>query len=392
MHQMRDAHSKNSLQISNRVKYMLLIMFFTGFNIVVFMQFRSSSTYLQCSVETVIEAVSHYIDNNGTIPLASFVPQECSKVELNIETELYNSMSKVVKYCESGEKRGASLKSKEPSVTLFTTMPDYNDTDEEKKLVYNNTLQNWALLKPYVNPILFTSDIFWVTEAKNAGWSVMTPSDNYTIEKPPVLKYMYKLAMQKYDTLWYGFVNADILFTNDLVHNIESLNKKYEVNSTRIMLTGRRTNIDNLTQINPVSLESLQKNAKVLGTLYKEDAEDFFFVTKSFPWQNILPVVVGRPGFDNWLVGEARCRHSTTVIDVTDTLLAIHQTTTKGGNAEGHHHPGNDYNYKLFKQYQLKPNFMAGLTSCIIYRTQKTLCDSITVMQQTHFGPRCKCK
>lgn len=59
------------------------------------------------------------------------------------------------------------------------------------------------------------------------------------------------------------------------------------------------------------------------------DAEDFFFFGGEYPWNKIPDVVMGRPGYDNYIVFMAiEC--NMTVIDATKTLLAFHQTGLDG--------------------------------------------------------------
>ena len=57
----------------------------------------------------------------------------------------------------------------------------------------------------------------------------------------------------------------------------------------------------------------------------------------------------GRRGYDNWLVQYA-LKNNISVIDTTNTLLALHQTG-KEGNHEGHHHSNVNYNMELLKPF-----------------------------------------
>jgi len=68
-------------------------------------------------------------------------------------------------------------------------------------------------------------------------------------------------------------------------------------------------------------------------------------------------VVVGRVGYDNFLVVNA-LRHGVSVVDATDTLTALHQTT-RDGNLAGYGSKVGWYN----RQYLGRFNFRQGLTS-----------------------------
>jgi hypothetical protein len=371
---------------------MIILIVLSVLNISVFVGFRNPSVPLHCSPDTLLKVVSLYLGNNGQTTLRKLLPQECSNLNEKSEVELQSSVRQFLSSCKHSDQRKTKLVDREPLITLFTTFADHFHTDAEKLSVHNNTLVNWASFKSSVNLILFSSDEYWNKVAQSFGWDVIKPLIENNGTKPPVLQDMFSLAMSRYNTKWYGYVNADILFTRDLILNLETLTQIYNTSNTRILLTGRRTNVDNLTRLDPKSDMDINKRAKQFGQLYKEDAEDFFITTSSFPWKRILPVVVGRPGYDNWLVGEARCRLNTTVIDVTRTLLAFHQTTKKGGNNEGHFHKDSDYNYNIFKKNKLIPNFLAGLTDCIVFYTYRTFCDTIEIAKRTHFGPLCDCR
>ena len=93
--------------------------------------------------------------------------------------------------------------------------------------------------------------------------------------------------------------------------------------------------------------------------LFGPDAEDYFFVTKNFPWGGIKEVVVGRPGYDNYLVARAiQLRVNT--IDASLTISAVHQTGSDG-NFAGHNVKVNkdmSYNHKLIGRF----SYRAGRT------------------------------
>lgn len=383
-------HASN-IQQTTPFQYLIILIILTILNILFFFGHGSSNVPIQCSSDTLLQVVSLYLTNNGQATLRSLLPSQCSSYGNETEQNLKTSVRNLLDTCVLSRKAEVAKKRPEPLVTLFTTFADHFHSDTQKLFVHNNTLANWASFKPSVNLILFSNDTYWSGVARSHGWDVIKPLRENNGTKPPILKDMFRLAMSRYKTQWFGYVNADILLTRDLLSNLEMLTKKYNTEKSRIFLTGRRTNVENLTNLDPVSEASIEQNAKRYGRLYKEDAEDFFIATSSFPWREILPVVVGRPGYDNWLVGEARCRLNATVIDVTETLLAFHQTTKKGGNSEGHFHADSDFNYNVLKQNKIVPNFLAGLTDCIIYFTYRTFCDTIDVAKRTHFGPQCNC-
>lgn len=387
--------SKQSAQIqqSSTFQYLVLLIILTVLNISFFFGYSGSSEFLSCSTDSVIQVVALYLSNNGQSTIQDLLPSQCKGYSGSVEKDLQHSVRTLMTECRRVNVAEQNTSTNNgPVLTLFTTFAAHLHSDSEKLIVHNNTLVNWASFKPALNLILFTNDTYWTKVAKQIGWDVIPPlHDEKNGTNPPVLKDLFHIAMKRYDTTWFGYMNADILFTSDLISNLDFFSKKYNTRSTRILLTGRRTNVDNLTELNPLSETSIREGAEKYGKLYREDAEDFFITTKSFPWKQLIPVVVGRPGYDNWLVGEARCRLNTTVVDVTQTFLAFHQTTRKGGNSEGHLHPNSDFNFQVLKRNNIVPNFLAGLTDCIIYNTYRTFCDVIDIAKRSRFGPGCNC-
>ena len=60
-------------------------------------------------------------------------------------------------------------------------------------------------------------------------------------------------------------------------------------------------------------------------------AQDFFFVHKNkFPWHVVPDVVIGRNAYDNFIVLKAY-QTNVSVIDMTRSVVAVHQSTSKDG-------------------------------------------------------------
>ena len=64
-------------------------------------------------------------------------------------------------------------------------------------------------------------------------------------------------------------------------------------------------------------------------------ALDFFIIRQgSLDWTEIPDFVIGRPGYDSWLVDYVHHKREThSLIDVTKTVPAIHQTGADGNKA-----------------------------------------------------------
>ena len=197
-----------------------------------------------------------------------------------------------------------------------------------------------------------------------------------------MLKDMYSAVIPMIKSDFYGFCNGDILFDDSLP---ETLNRiwGYICNFQHpTLVIGRRINVNftavykELKSRDPKVLASL---AQSYGSLFDDNAEDYFFISfpEKFPWSSIKEVVIGRPAYDNYLVGEA-LRGNVSVIDATNTILALHQTGNDGVHA-GFNNEDSDYNTNIIGRY----NYLSGLVSQSQYYTQRDFAKKVILLKRT---------
>ena len=214
-------------------------------------------------------------------------------------------------------------------ITLFTTFQYYDG----KAASYRNTIRIWGKLAPFVRPVLYYvhGEDYLAEFARKHGWSVyrcpMVSKGNM-----PVLRSMFLHAQTINETTpFYGYANGDILFDSNLVTTLEAL-KHARDQFKQILVTGQRIDYNLESDQELHSLSTVSQLASV-GKLHPSHAQDYFISTHSgFPWESIPDFVVGRVGYDNWLVATAINRNFS-VIDVTATVTALHQTGRDGNEA-----------------------------------------------------------
>jgi len=138
----------------------------------------------------------------------------------------------------------------------------------------------------------------------------------------------------------------------------------------RTLVIGRRTNVllsnDSLLYLP----ENVAKVARQRGKLFLTCAEDYFFIAfNDFPWHRVKDVVIGRPAYDNYLVGLA-IQQNVTVVDATNTLLALHQTD-RDGNYAGAANKDGGFNRIRIGHF----NYGIGTTTSAQYVTRFTTDD-----------------
>lgn len=87
------------------------------------------------------------------------------------------------------------------------------------------------------------------------------------------------------------------------------------------------------------------------GQLFQTDAEDYFIFTQAtFRWSMIKDVVIGRPGYDNYLVTQIFKKASViSFLDITNAVLVAHQTDAGGVKAGHRANPDKMWNMRLIK-------------------------------------------
>ena len=71
------------------------------------------------------------------------------------------------------------------------------------------------------------------------------------------------------------------------------------------------------------------------GELFHDLAQDYFVVTggDTLDWsRDVPPFVIGRRGYDNWMVAYVHKHPNITLLDGTQTMRVIHQTDEDGNN------------------------------------------------------------
>lgn len=348
---------------------------------------KKSQSY-GCTVDNVIDSLTSFIRKNGDRKLEEELPETCRQSEKTSDAAVVfkNALTNLTEYCRKKSNSVHSSDSRSQSViVLFTTW----STDPSKVHIHNTTLKNWASLKPEVEIIVFTNSSEDSKLADSFGARTLPILKHGG--GSPVLKWMFTTVIDMYNrSQLFGYVNSDILFTSSLVDTLKSVIRTKDMNKP-FFLVGRRINVEDILQNETETFSDIEKVAKDRGQLFGANAEDFFITNSKFPWQNIIDVVVGRLAYDNWIVGHVICKLKIDVIDITDTVLAVHQTTKIGGNFEGFKSKDAHFNNALFKKLGIVPQFDTGFTICSQELTRYDLCGLVGIYKRRTFWEKCKC-
>jgi len=220
------------------------------------------------------------------------------------------------------------LEDVKPIVTMFTTIRDR----ECRKTIHSRLIKNWAALSPHLDPVLFVPfteyNNSWISTARSNNWKVRIL---YALRHNlPVLTAMFKEILASTTTPFIGYANADILFDTSLITTLRYLSRRINVTNEMILIVGRRRNVD-IDKVHLGSGDNLTKISQMDNIrLFIKRAQDYFIISRrGLPWNKIPDFVVGRNGYDNWLVTKAQ-DWNITLIDTSNTVLALHQSGIDG--------------------------------------------------------------
>jgi hypothetical protein len=136
---------------------------------------------------------------------------------------------------------------------------------------------------------------------------------------------------QQLDPPFYGFASDDVLFDSSLALTLTAIFEQMtSLPFGPLLVIGLRTDFrttDTRVRIDDVYwVEQLRRRS----SMFRLDKLEYFFFTADFPRHLLDDLVVGRAGYVGYLVTMA-ARLNITVIDVTNTVTALHVELVGGG-------------------------------------------------------------
>jgi hypothetical protein len=203
-------------------------------------------------------------------------------------------------------------------LTIFTIPKAF----KEKTIIpQRNAILSWLQLFPKCEIILFGDDEGVAKTAKELN-IINVPEIKKSSLGTPLLSSAIDLArkLAKNDLLMY--VNADIILMSDFLPALQ------KVKNQPFLFGGQRCDLDVPEEIDFKDQNwenKLREKIRSEGKLHGPTGLDYFVIPRSLP--DILkmpPLIVGRPGWDNWLIYRALLL-KIPVIDTTNLVTVVHQ-------------------------------------------------------------------
>lgn len=213
-------------------------------------------------------------------------------------------------------------------ITFFTTAKPFRG---HTAVIQRNALQSWKLLDPGVEVILFGKDEGAAEACAELNLChvpdiIANPSGTKRLDS------IFGRAQQIASNDLLCYANCDIILTRDFLEALQQLRKW----RSRFLMIGRRWDTD-ITE--PVDFSRPAWDKELLALAHSTGIQrgyhniDYFLFPRGL-YTAIPPLVIGRVGWDPWLVGKAQASGAS-VVDASERICAIHQNHDYGYHPQG---------------------------------------------------------
>jgi hypothetical protein len=205
-------------------------------------------------------------------------------------------------------------------LTLFSIPKGFSDP--HVSLIQRNALASWQALGPDVE-VLVMGDDPGVAEAASEFGATHVGSPATNEFGTPLLDWAFREAAARGTGDLLCYVNGDIILLDDFLAAARQLPRQAHLS------IGQRWNWDVRSPIDFASDgDGLADSARRDGTLDLGRGSDYFLYPRSTDF-GMPPFAVGRPGWDNWIIGRT-LELGLPLIDITESVTVIHQNHDYG--------------------------------------------------------------
>ena len=214
-------------------------------------------------------------------------------------------------------------------LTIFATPKPFTGHID---VIQRNALRSWQRLHPEVEILIFGDDAGAAEVCQELGVRHI-PEVRRNRHSTKYLASIYDQAQEvaRHDLLCH--VNCDILLLSDFRLAIECLLRHQK----QFVAAGRRWDVDLAT---PIDFEQLSWEQQVRQLAIKTNRQrppqwmDYFAFQRGFYYHKIPEFVIGRPGWDPWLLWFALTSR-VLVVDLSKDVCAVHQNHDYSYHAQG---------------------------------------------------------
>lgn len=227
-------------------------------------------------------------------------------------------------------------------LTIFTAPKPFRGHID---VIQRNAIGSWLQLGPEIEVLLIGEEEGIAHIAKEMNITHY-PDVARNELGTPLVNSIFEIARREAHHPNLCYVNADILFLDDLLESVEQLSEHFR----QYLIVGSRWDlrIDHRLEFQNGWVESLRQDITEFGRKHPPAGSDYFIFPRS-AFAQIPPMAIGRAGWDNWMIYRGRA-DGIPVIDASEAITVVHQDHDYGHLPEGKPHydlPESDRNVDL---------------------------------------------
>ncbi len=206
-----------------------------------------------------------------------------------------------------------------PFLSVFSAPKPF--TNPHIAMIQQNAIRSWQQLGSEVEVILVGEEAGLADAAEQLGVKYL-PDVHRNAQGTPLVSSIFELARCSNNSPFLAYVNADILLLPDFVEVTRQVASQVQ----QFLLVGQRWDLD-IT--NPIDFsdgwqERLQALIRASGKLHPQGGSDYFIFPRHC-FTCIPDFAIGRAGWDNWMIYQAR-RNGWKAVDATQSIQLVHQS------------------------------------------------------------------
>ncbi|MBN2257956.1 MAG: hypothetical protein JW704_09045 [Anaerolineaceae bacterium] len=229
-----------------------------------------------------------------------------------------------------------------PLVTIFSTPKPFINAQITR--IQNNAFNSWIRLGPEADVLLVGQEEGVEEAARKAGIRLIKKVER-NAQGTPLIMSIFQAARDNSSSPLLAYVNADIILEPKFLE----VARQVKSQAATFLVVGRRWDLDIQHELDFSEgwVDRLKCMVDKNARLHPTGGSDYFIFPRSC-FQRIPALVIGRAGWDNWMIYNARiCNWP--VVDATLTYQVVHQQHDYAHLPEGKPHyrlPESDENIR----------------------------------------------
>lgn len=217
-------------------------------------------------------------------------------------------------------------------------------------MIQFNAIRSWLKLDAGVEVLLMGDEPGLDEAAERMGLGVL-PVTLRSTSGAPLISELFQLARDRAQNAILAYVNADIILLDDFLPAVKTVAEQFE----RYLIVGNRYDIDMREELtfDATWVDALRREVEKSARRHKPMGSDYFVFPKG-QFADIPEFVLGRAGWDNWMIYKGR-HEGLPVIDASEAITAVHQSHDYShlpGGAPHYRHPESMENIQLAGGYE----------------------------------------